>query len=142
MEMIWITIGLAAVILELFTPTALVSVWLAFGALAGWFCAIFHLPIAIQIIACLIVSFIFVVIVRPLAVKYLRGNITATNADRLIGDIAVVTKTIKESDWGEVKIHGALWSAVSMDHERIEVNETVRITAIEGAKLLVRKQNH
>lgn len=142
MELIWIAVGLAAVVLELLTPSALVSIWLAIGALAGWICALFHLSIAIQIIACLLVSILFIVLVRPLAVKYLRGNITATNADRLIGDIAVVTRSIGESDWGEVKIHGTLWSAVSIDHETIEVNEKVRVAAIEGAKLLVRKQNH
>ncbi len=141
MEMVWIAVGLAAVVLELLTPSALVSIWFAIGALAAWICALFNWSFPVQIIACLVVSILFIVAVRPVAIRYLRGNITATNADRLIGDIAVVTKEIKECEWGEVKIQGTLWSAISMDRVTIMVNERVRVAAIEGAKLLVRKIN-
>lgn len=142
MGIIWIGIGIAALILELLTPTALVSIWFAVGALAAGICALLDLPIFVQIIVCLLVSILFIVIVRPFAVKYLRGNITPTNADRLIGDFGIVTKQIEEDDWGEVRIHGMVWSAVSVGHEVIETGTKVRIAAIEGAKLLVQKLNN
>ena len=92
MGWIWIGIAIAGVVLELLTPTALVSIWF----------------------------------------------ITPTNVDRFIDGIAIVTKPIGEQTWGEVKIQGILWSAVSVDHEVIEAGEQVRVVAIEGAKLLVR----
>lgn len=139
MVMIWIGIGIAALILELLTPSALVSIWFAVGALVAWVCALIGLPEIVQIIVCLVVSLLFIVIVRPFAVKYLRGNIVPTNADRLINEQGIVTKRIGEQDWGEVKIRGTLWSAVSVDHVAIEVGEKVRVSAIEGAKLLVRE---
>lgn len=138
MEMIWIAIGIAAIILELLTPTAMVSIWFAVGAFVSAVCAGFNMPVALQIIVCLAVAVLFILIVRPMAVKYLRGNIVATNADRLIGDIAVVTKDIQEDTWGEVRVHGMMWSAVNLDHTVIPKQAKVRIVAIEGAKLLVR----
>ena len=138
MGWIWIGIAIAGVALELITPTALVSIWFTIGALAAGLCETLQLSDIIQIAVFWIVSGSLVVIVRPVGVKYLRGNITATNVDRFIDEIAVVTKQINEQSWGEVKIQGMLWSAVSMDHEVIEVGKQVRIVAIEGAKMLVR----
>lgn len=142
MEIIWIAVLIVAVVIELLTPSALVSIWLAVGALASWISALLGCPIIVQILICLAVSFLFILIVRPIAITYLRGNVTATNADRLIGDVAVVTRAIGESDWGEVKIHGTIWSAVSVDHMAIAVDEKVRVIAIEGAKLIVRKSSN
>ncbi len=142
MEIIWIAVLIVAVIIELLTPSALVSIWLAVGALASWISALLGCPIIVQILICLAVSFLFILIVRPIAITYLRGNVTATNADRLIGDVAVVTRAIGESDWGGVKIHGTIWSAVSVDHMAIAVDEKVRVIAIEGAKLIVRKSSN
>ena len=139
MEMIWIIVGIAAIALELLTPTALVSIWFAIGAFAAWLAQLAGLSLMTQIGICLIVAIVFIVVIRPVAVRYLRGNVVATNADRLIGDMAVVTKRIGEDTWGEVKINGAIWSAVSVDKVAIEVDRKVRIAAIEGAKLLVRE---
>lgn len=138
MGWIWISVAVAAVGVELLTPTALVSIWFVIGALAAGICEMLQLPEMVQISVCLITSGLFAVIVRPMAVKYLRGNITPTNADRFLDEIAVVTKRITAQSWGEVKIQGVLWSAVSIDHEVIEVGDQVRIVAIEGAKLIVR----
>lgn len=141
MEMIWIGIGVAALILELLTPSALVSIWFAVGALAAWICTLLGLNEIVQVLVCLIVSVVFIIVVRPFAVKYLRGNIVATNADRLIGDYGIVTKEIGEDSWGEVRIQGTLWSAVSLEHTVIPVGTKVLIAAIEGAKLIVRELN-
>lgn len=75
-----------------------------------------------------------------MSTRYLRGNIVRTNADRLIGENAVVIEAITKERWGVVKVNGAKWSAVEIDGKQAEVNEEVKIIAIEGAKLLVRKQ--
>lgn len=137
MSMIWIGIGILALVLEILTPTALVSIWITIGALAAWLCAVLGLSWMMQTSVCMIVSILFIIIVRPFAVKYLRGNTIPTNADRLIGETAVVIKEINEQHWGEVKVQGTVWSAVSRTHDVIAIGEKVRIIAIEGAKLLV-----
>ncbi len=137
--MFWIWLGLAAiaVILELATPTALVSIWFACGALCAWLLSVLHLPDWVQIAVFVIVSLLCMLVVRPIAAKYLRGNIEPTNADRVIGTVATVTRTIVPDRWGEVYAGHTYWSAVDRDHRLIEKGSRVRVLAIEGAKLVV-----
>ena len=93
----------------------------------------------LQICAFAVVSLVTMVIVRPVATRYLRGNIIATNADRMIHEVGLVTKDITAESWGEVKIKGALWSAVNIDSSVIPAGSKVKVMAIEGAKLIVRE---
>lgn len=139
MLLIWIGLSIAAVVVELITPTALVSIWFAVGGVIAVLLAFLDLPVWLQIAAFVVVSLVSMLIVRPIAAKYLRGNTVATNADRCIGEIGIVTKKITEEAWGEVKINGAIWSAVSLDAGSIEEHENVKVIAIEGAKLLVKR---
>ena len=139
MVLVWIIVCVVAVLVELVTPTALVSIWFAVGGVIGALAALIHLPLYAQIICFCVVSFVSIIIVRPVAARYLRGNVVATNADRVIGTIGVVTKEITKEEWGEVKVGGSLWHAVLVDDDFIDVHERVKVVAIEGAKLLVKK---
>lgn len=139
MILIWICICVGAIILELITPTALISIWFAVGAVVGTITALINLPLWVQITCFIIVSIVSMVVVRPMAARYLRGNTVATNADRCIGEIGIVIKEITRDEWGEVKVSGTIWHAVAIDADRIELKERVKVIAIEGAKLLVRR---
>ncbi|MEG0469331.1 NfeD family protein [Amedibacillus sp. YH-ame6] len=139
MVLIWVIVCIAAVLIELATPTALVSIWFAVGGAIGAIAALIHLPVWTQIVCFVVVSLVSMLIVRPVATRYLRGNVIATNADRCIGSIAVVTKKLSKEEWGEVKVSGSLWHAVPVDDEVIEEQEKVKVIAIEGAKLLVKR---
>lgn len=139
MVLIWILVCVVAVLIELVTPTALVCIWFAVGGAIAALAALINLSLAVQIVCFVIVSFMSMLIVRPMATRYLRGNVVATNADRFIGTIGVVTKQITREEWGEVKVGGSLWHAVLVDNDTIEEHEKVKVVAIEGAKLLVKK---
>lgn len=139
MVLIWIAISVAAVLIELLTPTALISIWFAVGGVIGALVALVHLPLWVQIVCFLIVSFVSMLIVRPIASRYLRGNTVATNADRFIGEIGCVIHRVTKEEWGEVRVNGSVWHAVPVDEEAIEENEKVKVVAIEGAKLLVKR---
>lgn len=139
MTFIWIAVSIVAVVIELITPSALVSIWFAVGGVIAIILAALNMPLWLQIAAFIIVSVVSMMVVRPIASRYLRGNTVATNADRCIGEIGIVTRKICEESWGEVKVNGTLWSAVSVEHDTIKEHEEVKVVAIEGAKLLVRK---
>lgn len=139
MVLVWIGICVIAFVAELATPAALVSIWFAVGSIIGALVALIRLPLYVQIICFVVVSIVSMLTVRPIAARYLRGNITPTNADRCIGEIAWVTKQITKEEWGEVKIKGSLWHALPVEDEVIEVDAKVKVIAIEGAKLLVRQ---
>lgn len=139
MWLVWLGVGLLAVVLELLTASALVSIWFAVGACAAALVSLLDFSIGIQIAVFVIMSFLSMLIVRPVAARYLRGNVVRTNADRYIGEKGIVTKKITSNDWGEVKIQGTIWHAVSVEDEEIEEGTRVKVVAIEGAKLLVMK---
>ena len=64
-----------------------------------------------------------------------------TNADRIISEVAIVTKKITNDTIGEVKIGSELWRAISHDNNEIEVNEKVTILSFSGNKVVVSKIN-
>lgn len=139
MVLTWLIVGIAAVVLELITPTALVSIWFAVGSVVAMLLAFFQAALEIQIVCFVFVSVVAMLIVRPVATHYLRGNTVATNADRCIGQICILTKAISETKWGEIVWNGVAWSAVSVNNESIEEGTKVKVIAIEGAKLIVKR---
>ena len=133
MPFIWLIVVVLTAIVEACTIN-LVSIWFTIGALVALLLAYFNVSIVWQVIAFVIVSLICILITRPLAKKYLRGNI-------VIGKTALVTKTITPDAPGEVKVLGNFWSAISMDDKKtIPAGEHVEIQAIDGVKLIVKHQ--
>lgn len=134
---VWTVVFAAALIIELATPSALISVWFALGALVSLLLALAAVSLWGQLAAFALVSLIALCVIRPLAARSLRGNVVATNADRLIGAMAVVEKRISAREWGSVRIEGNVWSAIAQDGRDIEPGTAVRVKAIEGVKLIV-----
>ena len=134
MWLVWLGVGLLAVVLELLTASALVSIWFAVGACAAALVSLLDFSIGIQIAVFVIMSFLSMLIVRPVAARYLRGNVVRTNADRYIGEKGIVTKKITSNDWGEVKIQGTIWHAVSVEDEEIEEGSRVKSGCNRGGK--------
>jgi len=139
MIIIWIVVAIATFIFEIVTIGGVESIWFTVGALAALLAAYFELSTTIQLLIFVFVSIIVMLVFRPLAEKYLRGNIVKTNTDRLIGQMAEVIIEITPDKWGQVSVNGAVWSATLREHEVIAVGERVKIIAIEGAKLIVKK---
>lgn len=124
-------------IVEAATVT-LVSVWFAGGALVAMFAALFGAPVWLQVILFVAASAALLASLRPLVRRYVKPRITATNADALVGQTAVVTETIANLDArGAVKINGVVWSARSSSGDGIPAGVHVRVDRIEGVKLFV-----
>lgn len=135
---LWMAVFIISLVIELATVN-LVSIWFTAGALFALMANQLKLDIAYQIIIFVIISIICILLVRPLAANYLRGNIVKTNADRAIGEHAILLKAIKENSWGEVKVNNVLWHVRSYDNNPIEQGAKVEVLAIEGAKLVVKR---
>ena len=76
--------------------------------------------------------------VRPLAKKHLNSRVERTNADRAIGQEALVTEAIDNIQGrGAVIIHGVTWTARSQDGLPIPDGTMVRVLRIEGVKVFV-----
>lgn len=138
--LMWTIVLVIAIIVEAITID-LVSIWFGIGAIVALIGEAFGLSHMIQVFLFAIVSAICILITRPLAKKYLRGNIVKTNYDRAIGKHCLVTETITADTKGEVKVLGTLWSATSLNNEVIETGQYAEVVSFEGAHVVVKKIN-
>ena len=118
-QIFWL--GAFVVFLAIETGTlGLVSIWFAIGALG--------VVLSCATLACL----------RPLANKYIAPKITATNADRLIGTVAIINGDVDNIlAKGEIILDGIPWSARSTSGEPIPAGTKVRVDRMEGVRVYV-----
>lgn len=119
----------------------LTTIWFAGGALAAFVAALLGDSLWLELILFCIVSFLLLFGTRPAAVKWLNRDRVMTNVDSLIGQRAVVTKTIRNLQGeGEVQLNGMTWMARSGEDSReLESGEVVRVLKVSGVKLIVEK---
>jgi len=102
-------------------------------------CAILGAPTLLQFAVFILVSALLLALLRPLLKKYLRVKPSRTNADRLLGQEALVTEDIDNlRETGAIRINGVLWTAKSVDDTQIPSGSRVVIARIEGAKVYVK----
>lgn len=137
MSLFWLVAMVLFGVLEAVT-VGLSSIWFALGALGALAAAAASAPVIVQIVVFLGVSFLTLLLVRPLAQHYVNDRKVATNADRVIGREAVVTEDIDNIQGkGRVSISGADWTARAEDDRPIPAGSTVRVLRIEGVKVIV-----
>lgn len=137
MSLFWLVAMVLFDVLEAVT-VGLTSIWFALGALGALAAAAASAPVIVQIVVFLGVSFLTLLLVRPLAQHYVNDRKVATNADRVIGREAVVTEDIDNIQGkGRVSISGADWTARAEDDRPIPAGSTVRVLRIEGVKVIV-----
>ncbi len=135
---IWLILLIVVIVAEIATTEALVSIWFAIGSLVALILELLNFDVAIQIATFFLVSLLSVIFIRPIAAKYLRGNIVATNADRLIHQRTRLIKSITEDNYGEVKLNGVTWNCISDEAKPILKGSKVEILAFDGSKLVIR----
>ena len=137
MPALWLILLVLFGIVEAAT-VGLTSIWFAAGALAAMVAALLHAPLWAQIVLFLAVSFVALLLMRPLAKKYLTPSFQPTNADRIIGQEAVVTETIDNlKGRGLVSVDGTVWTARAEDEQPIAAGTVVKVLRIEGVKVFV-----
>lgn len=139
MEWIWLAALIVFAVLEAAT-SALVSLWFIGGAFAAMVTALCGGGIWLQTLLFFAVSAVLLMLLRPVARRYLSPQRSQTNAQGNIGRLAIVTEDIDNlRGQGAVKIGGVEWSARSQEDQPIEAGTVVRVLAIEGAKVCVER---
>lgn len=136
MSFTWMVLFIVLILIELGTVN-LVSIWFALGALASFVLSFWVSNTTWQIAMFVGVSFISLLLTRKFVQKVRGGKIEATNLDRVIGKIGIVTEEITKLEPGEVKVDGKRWSAIST--KKIKVDSKVEILSIDGVKLNVKE---
>jgi membrane protein implicated in regulation of membrane protease activity len=137
MAKLWMVAFVVFAIVEAIT-IGLVSIWFAGGALVALVTAGLGGPLWLQIVLFLVVSGLLLALVRPVVDKISVPNVTPTNADRHIGQQALVTEEINNlAETGAVRMDGVIWTARSEDGQVIPVGSTITVRRIAGVKVWV-----
>ena len=116
----------------------LVSIWFAIGALGGMATAALGGGLWIQIAVFLALSALSLLLFKPLSKKMFQNKVSHTNADRVLGETALVTETVDNAlAKGQVRVDGQIWSARSAHDVVIPEGTEVRVLRIEGVKVIV-----
>ncbi len=135
----WLAIVVVMAIIEIIT-LGLTTIWFAGGALVAFIASLFGAGFVIQVVLFVAVSVSLLAATRPLAVKYLNKNMESTNAESLIGKLAVVKEEIDNLNArGHVSVNGQEWTARAVEEKVIPEGVTVEIVEISGVKLLVKE---
>lgn len=137
--MVWIWLGGCVLFLALeAATTGLTSIWFACGCLAALIASALGAQLWLQIALGIIVSAATLYFTKPIAKKYLNPARKATNADRILSMICVVTEDVDNiAGAGAVAVDGKIWTARSLTGQILTKGTLVRAERIEGVKLIV-----
>lgn len=135
----WLFVMIGLVALEASTMT-LTCIWFAVGGFCAFVVSFFHTAFLTQLFVFAIVSGVALVLIKPIVKERMMTRRTATNADRILAQTAVVTEEINNDlAQGQVSVKGQVWTARSADDSVIAKGERVKVKEIAGVKLIVEK---
>lgn len=132
----WILIAVVCGSIEIFTMgfwflwLALAALLVAVGVRLEWLGSL-----QLQLILFALFTLIFIIFTRPLVVKLFKTQDTISNVKALVGQYGISTTNLAPLQYGQVKVNGEIWTALSQS----EINADTRIvvTGIDGVKLIV-----
>ena len=139
MLIFWVVLLIILIVVEAVTAQ-MVTIWFAAGAVAAMIAELLNAQVWLQWVVFIAVSVIALIATRPLVRKLTETKVQPTNADRYIGQVAVVTEEIDNvAAKGQVSVSGTVWTARSSDGTVIPKDEKVTVEKIEGVKVIVKK---
>ena len=137
---IWLIVVVVLFILEMVTPGAFFFACLGLGALLTSLVSYFHAPQWSLWLTFFGSSVLFILIARPIAKKFMKGESRPSNIDELVGKEGIVTETIVPHKSGQVKVRGEIWKAEAS--EEISLDSLIEIQKVEGTHLVVKKRKN
>ena len=138
MAVIWLIAVVVVVVAEAAT-LGLTSIWFACGSLLAMVAALLDVSIWGQLLVFILGSALLLASTRKWVSKLKLGRVK-TNADRIIGQQAVVIQTIdNQAAKGQVRVGGQVWTARSVEDEPILAGTQVEVVQITGVKVIVKK---
>jgi membrane protein implicated in regulation of membrane protease activity len=134
---LWIFIGIITLILDILTSSFL-FVWFTIGSISAIIALVLGHPFSVQVITFTAVSSLFLAVGYPLVKKTIKKTVkrTPTMEETYIGRVLTVDDDV--IDKAVVKFDGIYWTIKNEDRT-IKKGDSVRITGIEGNKLVVKK---
>ena len=135
---VWVAVTIICVVIESLT-LALTTIWFGISAFVMVFLAFTPLPFVAQLFIFVALAMALLIFTRPVVKKKLSQKQIATNYERIIGQIAVVTKKITALDKGSIKINGMEWTAAVKEDITLEKGSKCIIEEIAGVTAYVKQ---
>ncbi|MBR1639476.1 MAG: NfeD family protein [Treponema sp.] len=137
----WVAVTIICVVIESLT-LALTTIWFGISAFVMVFLAFTPLPFTAQLFIFVALALLLLIFTRPLVKQKLNQKKIATNYERVIGQIAVVTKKITVLEKGSVKINGMEWTAAVREDIVLEEGSKCIVEEIAGVTAYVKQIYH
>ena len=135
---VWVGITIICVLIESLT-LSLTTIWFGISAFVMVFLAFTPLPFPAQLFIFVALALVLLIFTRPVVKQKLNQKKIATNYERIIGQIAVVTKKITALDKGSVKINGMEWTAAVKEDITLEEGSKCIVEEIAGVTAYVKE---
>ena len=135
---IWVAVTVICIVVETLT-LSLTTIWFGISAFIMVFLAFTPLPFIAQLFIFVVVAMVLLVFTRPFLKKRLNQKKIATNYERIIGQVAVVTKKITALDKGSIKVGGMEWTAAVKEDVVLEEGCKCIIEEIAGVTAYVKQ---
>ncbi len=137
MVLMWLVALIVFALAEAAT-VGLVSIWFAGGALVALIAAGLNAPVWLQVVLFVVISLLLLISLRPLVQRLSGSQPTRTNADRHIGQRALVTEEINNlAETGAIRLDGIIWTARSETDQVIPEGTVITVDRISGVKAFV-----
>ncbi len=133
----WVAVTIICVVIESLT-LALTTIWFGISAFVMVFLAFTPLPFPAQLFIFVALALVLLIFTRPVVKQKINQKKIATNYERIIGQIAVVTKKITALDKGSVKINGMEWTAAVREDVVLEEGSKCIVEEIAGVTAYVK----
>ena len=139
---LWIAVIILSVVLEAMTDQ-LISIWFVPGAVIGTILDFLNVGEVYQVLVFLLLSIVGILFIRKYLTRFVPDKTSKTNIDAIVGEKCVVTEKIDNfAGCGQAKVKGQIWSARGLAEDDVfEVGEVLRIVAIEGVKIICKKND-
>ncbi|MBR6717410.1 MAG: NfeD family protein [Oscillospiraceae bacterium] len=135
----WGVIFVISLIAEI-ASMQLISIWFTVGSVGAFIAAMKGVGFPGQLGIFVAISLVLLLVTRPLLAKLRVNTEPRTNADKNIGETAVIIEEVDPAlGTGRARIGGVDWIAVSETGEILPAEAIVIVTRVEGAKLFVRR---
>ena len=134
----WVAVTIICVVIESLT-LSLTTIWFGISAFVMVFLAFTPLPFPAQLLIFVALAMVLLIFTKPVVKKKLSQKKIATNYERVIGQIAVVTKRITALEKGSVKINGMEWTAAVKEDTTLEEGSKCMVEEIAGVTAYVKQ---
>ena len=135
---IWTIICVSCLIFEFVTIGEIVTIWFALGSFITCIAAALGANFTTRIIIFLSVSFISLLVVRPICVKALKKSKGDSSLNTSVGQTVRIIEPVLEDKMGTAKINSVTWNCISVNGEEIASGTVCVVVEVKGNKLVVK----